>query len=128
MKNIAILALIFITTSCSYFNNNSASKYPTKNQKILTLTRNLQTSVSHLRCTNKQNWYEAEERATKLVWNVGENDSRFYKVKGFLNNLRQAENSRSLNSCESLLKTTKYNIRIFEESLRKKKGVTTPHF
>ncbi len=128
MKKIIILALTFITTSCSFYNSQSPSKYAQKNQKLLTLTINLQSSVNLLRCTQKQNWHEAEERANKLIWSVGEHDSRFYKAKSFLSNLKKAENSYSLQSCESLLKATKYNIRTFEESLRKKKGVNTTHF
>ena len=125
---IIFLSLLFFIASCSYPKLFSAPKYEQKNQKLITLTKNLQQSVNLLRCSQRQDWYDSKEKAKRLIWNVSNNESRLTKAKGILATLKQAEETNDVKKCESLLKTAKYNIRNFDEYFHKKKGVDTTHF
>lgn len=127
-RKIIFLSLLFFIASCSYPKFFSAPKYEQKNQKLITLTKNLQQSVNLLRCSQRQGWYDSKEKAKRLIWNVSNNESRLTKAKGILATLKQAEETNDVKKCESLLKTAKYNIRTFDEYFHKKKGVDTTHF
>lgn len=126
---ILLLSLFLFSTSCA--NAKNFFSPPAKQQKtlkVVTLTQNLQAAVLLLKCHQRQYWPDAKEKATRLIWNVAGKENRAAKAREFLENLKAAEESSNISRCQSLLKNIKYNIRIFEDSLSKKKGIHTANF